>query len=86
MLLQIILRKGRLAHDKIHGKVLLFAHYPAERHAFRRMIRGKSKFPAYHTTEKHAFPQNNPRKVTTFRELSCGKFLFPITTEGGPRK
>ncbi len=76
MLSQIIQLKGRLAHDKIHGKFLLFAHYPAERHAFRRIIRGKSKFPAYHTTEKHAFPQNNPQKVKTFRELSCGKFQY----------
>jgi hypothetical protein len=29
---------------------------------FCRIIRGKSKLPAYHTSEKHAFLQDNPRK------------------------
>ncbi len=43
---------------------------------FRRIIRGKSKLPAYHTAEKHTFPQDNPRKLKTFRELSCGKFQY----------
>jgi hypothetical protein len=31
--------------------------------SFRRIIRGKSKLPAYYTAEKHDFPQDNPWKV-----------------------
>jgi hypothetical protein len=46
---------------------------------FRRIISGKSKLSANYTAERHAFPQNNPRKFKTFRELSCGKFQY--TTE-----
>jgi hypothetical protein len=42
-------------------------------------IRGKSKLSAYHTPERHAFLQGNPRKVKTFRELPYGKFQY--TTE-----
>jgi hypothetical protein len=45
----------------------------------RRIIRGKSKLYANHTVEKHAFPQDNPRKVNTYWELSGGK--FKCTTE-----
>jgi hypothetical protein len=26
--------------------------------------------------ERHAFPQGNPQKVQSFRELSCGKFKY----------
>jgi hypothetical protein len=37
---------------------------------FHRIIRGESKVHAYHTAEKHAFLQDNPRKVKNFRELS----------------
>jgi hypothetical protein len=37
---------------------------------FHRIICGKSKLPAYHIAEKHAFPQDNPWKVKTFHELS----------------
>jgi hypothetical protein len=48
---------------------------------FRRIIRGKAKLPAYHTAEKHAFPQNNPRKVKTFRGLSSGKFQYTAESQ-----
>jgi hypothetical protein len=48
---------------------------------FRRIIRGKSKLPAYHTAKKHDFPQDNPRKVKTFRELSCGKFQYTAESQ-----
>jgi hypothetical protein len=43
---------------------------------FRRIIHGKSKLPAYYTAKKHAFLQDNPRKVKTFRESSCGKLQY----------
>jgi hypothetical protein len=48
---------------------------------FRMIIRGKSKLPAYHTAERHALPQDNPRKVKTFRELSCGKFQYTAESQ-----
>ncbi len=41
---------------------------------FRKIICDKSKLFANHTVEKHAFPQDNPRKVKTYWELSGGKF------------
>jgi hypothetical protein len=31
---ELFCAKGRLFHVEIHGKFLLFAHYPAERHDF----------------------------------------------------
>jgi hypothetical protein len=43
---------------------------------FYWIIRGKSKLSARHTAERHAFLQDNLRKVKTFCELSCGKFQF----------
>ncbi len=48
---------------------------------FRRIIRGKSKLPAYYTAEKHDFVQDNPRKVKIFRELSCGKFQYTAESQ-----
>jgi hypothetical protein len=48
---------------------------------FRRIIRGKSKLPAYHTAGKHAFPQDNLWKVKTFGELSCGKFRYTAESQ-----
>jgi hypothetical protein len=48
---------------------------------FRRIIRGKSKLPAYYTAEKHDFHQDNPRKIKTLRELSCGKFQFTAESQ-----
>ncbi len=44
---------------------------------FCRIIRRKSKLPAYYTAEKHDFP----RKVKTFRELSCGKFQYTAESQ-----
>jgi hypothetical protein len=41
---------------------------------FRKIICDKSKLSANHTVEKHASPQDNPRKVKTYWELSGGKF------------
>jgi hypothetical protein len=48
---------------------------------FRRVIRGKSKLSADHTAERHAFPQGNPRKVKTSRELPCGKFQYTAESQ-----
>jgi hypothetical protein len=48
---------------------------------FLRIIRGKSKLPAYYTAEKHDFPQDNPRKVKTFRGLTCGKFQYTAESQ-----
>ncbi len=48
---------------------------------FRRIIRGKSKLPTYHTAEKHAFPRDNPWKVKTFCELSCEKFQYTAESQ-----
>jgi hypothetical protein len=48
---------------------------------FRRLIRGKSKLSADHTVEKHAFPQDNLRKVKTFRELACRTFQYTAESQ-----
>jgi hypothetical protein len=78
---QIILRKGRLFHGKIHGKFLVFAHYPAERHAFPQDNSQKVKTSRVSYCGKHAFMQDNPPKVKTFRELSCEKFQYTAESE-----
>jgi hypothetical protein len=48
---------------------------------FRRIIRGKSKLPTYHTAEKHDFPRDYPWKVKTFREISCGMFQYTAESQ-----
>jgi hypothetical protein len=44
---------------------------------FHRIIRGKSKLPAYHTAEKHAFPQDNPRKSKLLENYPAKSFSVP---------
>jgi hypothetical protein len=48
---------------------------------FRRIIRGTSKLSLDHTAERHAFPQVDPQKVKTFRELPCGKFQYTAESQ-----
>jgi hypothetical protein len=51
---------------------------------FCRIIRGKSKLSVDHTVESHAFLQDKPLKVKTFRGLSCGKFQYTEENQNLP--
>jgi hypothetical protein len=47
--------------------------YPRKGMPFRSKILGKSKLSADYTAERHAFPQDNSRKVKTSRVSYYGK-------------
>jgi hypothetical protein len=51
---------------------------------FCRIIRGKSKLSVDHTVESHAFLQEKPWKVKTFRVFSCGKFQYTEENQNLP--
>jgi hypothetical protein len=51
-----------------------FANYPAKWHAFRRIIRKKSKLSSDFNAEKPALTQNNLRKDMPFRSIINRRF------------
>jgi hypothetical protein len=62
---------------KIGGKSFYFLRIILHKGMpFCRIIRRKSKLSENHTSERHAFTQDNPQKVKTFCKLSCGKFQY----------
>jgi hypothetical protein len=67
--LRRILRNYTPFPDIIHGKFLLFAHFPAEKHAFpqdnsRKVKTSRVSYRNY-PAERHAFPQESVQKVKT---------------------